>query len=113
MSDLLAVPFADAMAVPVPADLDRAACAAVGCNLVDLYRTMAPYLAEQSDPEVLIVGGHAHNMALYGVAMARALGVTRISFMDDEDSRLAAAEALRARPIKLCDRSRLYPIVVD
>jgi threonine dehydrogenase-like Zn-dependent dehydrogenase len=113
MSDLLAVPFADAMAVPVPPELGEAACAAVGCNLVDLYRTMAPYLEREKDPEILIVGGHAHNMALYGVAMACALGLTRISFMDDEGSRLAAAEALGARPVEVGDRSRLYPIVVD
>jgi alcohol dehydrogenase len=113
MSDLLAVPFADAMAVAVPKGLDKIACAAVGCNLVDLYRTLAPYLDAQSEPEVLIVGGHAHNMALYGVAMARALGVSRISFMDDDASRIASAEALGARPVQLDDRRQLYPIVVD
>src|SRR5688572_839887 len=42
MSDLLAIPYADAMAVPVPDVLDPAGCAAIGCNLVDLYRTIAP-----------------------------------------------------------------------
>jgi alcohol dehydrogenase len=51
-------------------------------------------------------------MALYGIAMARALGAGRISFMDDDASRLAAAEALGARPVQLNDR-QLYPIVVD
>lgn len=113
MSDLLAVPFADAMAVPVPAGLDKVACAAVGCNLVDLYRTIAPYLAEERHSEILIVGGHAHNMALYGVAMARALGVSNVSFMDDETDRLAAAEGLGAKAVQLGDRRQLYPIVVD
>ncbi|WP_294120977.1 alcohol dehydrogenase catalytic domain-containing protein [Sphingomonas sp.] len=113
MSDLLAVPYADAMAVPLPPGLDKVACAAVGCNMVDLYRTIAPYLAGRPDAEVLIVGGHAHNMALYGVAVARALGVSSVSFMDDHPERLAAAEQLGARPVQLGDRSRLYPIVVD
>lgn len=113
MSDLLAVPFADAMAVPLPPGLDKLACAAVGCNLVDLYRTMAAAIEGQDDPEVLIVGGHAHNMALYGVAMARALGVQGISFMDDDAGRLAAARRLGAAAVDMGDRSRLYPIVVD
>lgn len=113
MSDLLAVPYADAMAVPLPKGLDKIACAAVGCNLVDLYRTIAPYREGNDDRELLIVGGHAHNMALYGVAMARKLGVRSVSFMDDSSSRLAAAEALGARPVQLDDKGRLYPIVVD
>lgn len=113
MSDFLAVPYADAMAVALPAKLDKVACAAVGCNLVDLYRTIAPYLTQRNDQAVLIVGGHAHNMALYGVAMARALGADRIDFVDDDSARLAAAKVLGARPLQLGDRHGLYPIVVD
>jgi alcohol dehydrogenase len=75
---------------------------------------MAPYLGRPAtDAEVLIMGGHAHNMALYGVAMARALGVGQIAFMDDERGRLDAAEALGARPLGYGDKTRLYPIVVD
>lgn len=113
MSDLLAVPYADAMAVPVPPGLDKAACAAVGCNLVDLYRTVAPYLGRHDDPAILIMGGHAHNMGLYGIAVARGLGASSIAFMDDDGTRLDAAETLGARPVQLGDKSRLYPIVVD
>lgn len=113
MSDLLVVPFADGMAVPMPAGLDKVQCAAVGCNLVDLYRTLAPYVEANSDPEVLIIGGHAHNMALYGVALARALGVRRISFMDDDIVRTAAATAAGAVPMNSSERNRLFPIVID
>lgn len=113
MSDLLAVPFADGMAVPVPIGLDKVECVAVGCNLVDLYRTIAPYLEGASDQQILIIGGHAHNMALYGVAMARALGASNISFIDDDAGRLATAEALGARPVTSGETGRLYPIVVD
>ncbi len=113
MSDLLAVPYADAMAVPVPDALDPADCAAVGCNLVDLYRTITPHLEGLDRPAVLIMGGHAHNMALYGVAMARALGVEHIDFMDDDPARLVAAEALGARPMPIGEKSGFYPVVVD
>lgn len=116
MSDLLSVPYVDAMALPVPAGLSAAECAAVGCNLVDLHRTLEPHLADfHNDPRVLIVGGHAHNMALYGVAIARALGVGRIDFLDDAPRRLAAAEALGARPTLLSEArpDDLYDIIVD
>jgi threonine dehydrogenase-like Zn-dependent dehydrogenase len=113
MSDLLLVPYADAMAVQLPRGLDKLDCAAVGCNLVDLYRTIAPHVLGQPDRAILIVGGNAHNMALYGIAMARALGVGDVSFMDDDADRLAAAKQLGARPVQLGEKSRLYPIVVD
>ena len=113
MSDLLAVPFADAMAVPLPEGLSAIGCAAIGCNLVDLYRTLAPYCDRQTDARVLIVGGHAHNMALYGIVMAKALGFARIDFMDDDPQWLAAAQALGAEPVELGAKARLYPVVVD
>lgn len=115
MSDFLSVPFADAMAMQVPEGLTAVDCAAVGCNLVDLHRTIAPYLTTFPDPTLLIVGGHAHNMALYGVAMAQALGVKEIAFLDDDDSRLAAAAALGAVPVTLAEPARRegYNIVVD
>lgn len=115
MSDLLSVPFADGMALPVPARLSAADCASVGCNLVDLHRTIAPYIPEFPDPRLLIVGGSAHNMALYGIAMAKALGVSRIDFLDDAPDRLAAAEALGARPVLLSsvNAADRYDIVAD
>lgn len=113
MSDIMLVPYADAMAVPVPRGLTAVDCAAIGCNLVDMFRTIAPHVGKFPDPRVLIVGGHAHNMALYGIAMARALGVEKIDFLDDDLDRLAAAEALGARSIALSGASGLYPIVVD
>jgi threonine dehydrogenase-like Zn-dependent dehydrogenase len=113
MSDLLGVPFADAMAVAVPDGLEPADCAAVGCNMVDLYRTIAPHLGGRDNSPILIVGGHAHNMALYGVVMARAIGVSRVDFLDDDPARLAAAEALGAQPVADMKSAELYPIVVD
>jgi alcohol dehydrogenase len=115
MSDYLAVPFADAMAVPVPDGLTAVDCAAVGCNLVDLYRAIAPHMTTFTDPTLLIVGGQAHNMALYGVVMAKALGVKQIAFLDDDAVRLGAAAALGATPITLSEPAPRdgYNIVVD
>jgi alcohol dehydrogenase len=111
MSDLLGMPFADAMATPMPASLTEAQCAAVGCNLVDLYRTMAPHLSADHKPSILIVGGQAHNMALYGIVLARALGVQSVDFLDNDATRLADAAGLGARAVS--ETSDLYPIVVD
>lgn len=111
MSELLNVPYADAMAVPMPEGLTATECAAVGCNLVDLYRTLASHIAAAPDSRVLIVGGQAHNMALYGIAIARALGAQSIDFLDDNAARLADAQTMGARTMS--ETSDLYPIVVD
>lgn len=116
MSDLLLVPFADAMAVPVPAGLDAVDCAAIGCNLVDLYRAIEPCLSMNAlGNRLLLVGGQAHSMALYGIVIARALGVSEIDFVDDDRERLDAAGSLGARPIEISAHSArdLYQIVVD
>lgn len=115
MSDLLVVPYADAMSVPVPDGFTPADCAAIGCNLVDLHRTMQPHLTAFPNPHVLIVSGNAGNMALYGVVMAKALGIQAIDFLDDDDLRLQAAAALGANALRLGQATRKdgYPIVVD
>jgi threonine dehydrogenase-like Zn-dependent dehydrogenase len=51
MSDLLAVPYADAMLVPVPEGCAPADCVAAGCNLVDVHRCLAgPLGARAPEP---------------------------------------------------------------
>jgi threonine dehydrogenase-like Zn-dependent dehydrogenase len=102
------------MLVAVPAELSSADCAAVGCNLVDVHRTIAPHLTRFPEPDVLVVSGHGGTISLYAVAMAWALGVGRVDFLDDDPGRLAEAEALGARPVSAGALSRAgYPIVVD
>ncbi|HEY8572849.1 zinc-dependent alcohol dehydrogenase [Phenylobacterium sp.] len=114
MSDLVYVPWADHMAAPLPAGLTALDCAAVGCNLADIHRTLSPQLQRFTDPAVLVVGGRAHNMALYAVVMARALGARRIDFLDDDAERLEEAERLGARPMRMGpSEGRSYPIVVE
>lgn len=113
MSELVYAPFADAMAVEIPDGLTPIDCAAIGCNLVDMYRAIAPHMERFPQPRILIVSGQAANMGLYGVAIARALNATEISFMDDDDYFLEAAEALGAQPLAVAPSKDKYEIVVD
>lgn len=59
VSDQLAVPFAEAMLVPLPEGIDPAAAASVADNVSDGYRHVGPHLPEtlRRDPgaDVLIV----------------------------------------------------------
>jgi alcohol dehydrogenase len=60
IADQVAVPFADAMLVPLPDGIDVLAAASVADNVSDGYRHVAPYLpallAEDAAAPVLIVG---------------------------------------------------------
>ncbi len=115
MSDLLAVPYADAMLVPVPEGCAPTDCVAVGCNLVDVHRCLAGPLAAFPGGDVLVVGGHGASFALYVVAMARVLGAGDVDFLADDPSQRAHAAALRARALEPGARLRRfgYSVVCD
>ena len=54
LSDLVRVPFADAMLVPVPSGMSPETIASMGDNLPDAWRTVAPPLRERPGAEVLV-----------------------------------------------------------
>jgi alcohol dehydrogenase len=102
LADRLAVPYADAMLVPLPAGVDPAAAASVADNVSDAYRHIAPHLpgllATDPDGEVLIVGGvqrrpiYTASVPLYTALVARALGATRVHLADTRPGVRAHAE---------------------
>jgi threonine dehydrogenase-like Zn-dependent dehydrogenase len=82
-SDVVLVPYADAMLVPLPPSLKPEAAAAIGCNIVDAYRCVVPQLQAQPSASVLIVSGAFANIALYAVALAKAVSPdSRVHFYD-------------------------------
>ena len=117
MSDLLLVPYADAMLLPVPETTDPVAIASLSDNIPDGWRGVGLYRAEldgleESDRRVLVVG--RRSIGLYAAALAAALGA-RVDYVDTDKNRLAAAEKLgataheRAKPDKTWDP---YPVTV-
>jgi len=115
LSDLLRVPFADAMLVPLPAEVEPEHAASLCDNVVDGWRTVAPHLERSPGADVLIVAGGAHSISLYAVQVAVALGAGSVTFVDEDPDRLAKATELGAAPIEsgaVIDRAA-YPITVD
>jgi threonine dehydrogenase-like Zn-dependent dehydrogenase len=108
VSDVVRVPYADAMLVPVPQCVDPIAAASVSDNMTDAYRAVGPLLAEQPGAPVLIVGGAAHSIGLYAAAIAVALGSSRVVYLDGKRERLEAAERVGAYPIELSWRDRWF-----
>lgn len=118
MSDLVLVPYADAMLIPVPAGVDPVAVASLSDNIPDGWRTVGPFASElalldQADRRVLVVG--RLSIGLYAVAFASALGA-QVDYVDTDPQRLSAAQQLgatthdRPKPAKEWDP---YPVTVN
>ena len=117
MSDLVLVPFADAMLLPVPDAVDPVAIASLSDNIPDGWRAVGPYRAElagldEVDRRVLVVG--RLSIGLYAAAFGVAYGA-QVDYVDTDEQRLAMAEKLGARvhdrpkPDKAWDP---YPVTV-
>jgi len=101
VSDILRVPYADAMLVAVPRTVNPLAVASASDNLSDGYRTVAPHLLRRPGAPVLIVGGGAKSIGLYSAGIARALGSVRVDYVDTSVERLELAARLGVNPIQL------------
>ncbi len=117
MSDLVLVPYADAMLIPVPDGVDPVAIASLSDNIPDGWRGVGPYSAElaaldEVDRRVLVVG--RLSIGLYAAAFGVAYGA-QVDYVDTDQQRLAMAEKLGARvhdrpkPDKAWDP---YPVTV-
>lgn len=117
MADVVLVPYADAMLVPLPAGADPVAVASMSDNIPDGWRGVGTYrealaALPPADRRVLVVG--RLSIGLYAVATAAAAGV-HVDYVDTDAHRLAVAEKLgavvhdREKP----DRSaEPYPVTV-
>lgn len=114
LADLVTVPFADAMCLPLPAGADPVAMAGVSDNAVDGWRTVAPFLAAggraEQDRRILVFG--VGSIGLYAAASGVALGA-EVTYVDRSERRCAVAERLGAsvRCEPIADRYPSHPVV--
>jgi threonine dehydrogenase-like Zn-dependent dehydrogenase len=101
LADVLRVPYADAMLVPLTGGLDPVAVASVADNVPDGYRAVATHLADAPGAEVLVVGGAARSVGLYAAACAHALGAERVVYADTDAGRLERAAMVGAEPAEI------------
>jgi len=117
MSDLVLVPYADAMLIPFPDAVDPISIASLSDNIPDGWRTVGPFADELDrldpvDRRVLVLG--RLSIGLYSAAIAAALGA-HVDYVDTDPWRLAAAEKLGAvvHDVAKPDKSwGSYPITV-
>lgn len=91
LADVIAVPYADSMAVRIPDSIDPHQVASLSDNLPDAFRTIGPYAAPGLP--VLVVGGGS--IGLYATALAVALGAD-VTYVDPDESRGRIAESMGA-----------------
>jgi alcohol dehydrogenase len=115
LSDVVRVPYADAMLVPVPEGLPSEAVPSASDNLPDAWRTVVPPLRDRAGAEVLIVGGGAPSIGLYAVDIARAHGAGAVVYIDRDPQRLQTAHHLGADVVEGPPprRQGSFPITVD
>jgi alcohol dehydrogenase len=119
LSDELAVPFADAMLVPLPAGVDAVGAASVADNVSDGFRHVAPHLPGilERDPEaeVLILAATTRrpvftaSVPIYAGLVARALGARRVKLVDSRAAVRAQAAALGLEPVEPRRAASLAP----
>lgn len=116
LSDLVRVPYADAMLVPLPVGVEPVAVASVSDNVPDGYRAVAPGLEARPGAPVLVLGGAgAGSVGLYAAAVAVALGSEQVDYVDTDPARLAVAETVGAHALDSGFDRRFgrYPVTVD
>lgn len=117
LADVVLVPYAEHMLVPLPDGLAAAAVASASDNISDAWRAVAPALAEEPGAPVLVVGGASSgSIGLYAAALALALGAASVTYVDDDAARRATAESLGAETLALAgapQRLGPFPVTVD
>jgi alcohol dehydrogenase len=96
-SDLVRVPFASSMLVPVPDGVDHRALASAGDNLALALECLTGHLERQPGASVLVLG--SGSVGLYATELAGALGAGRVVYVDRDPERRELAVSLGAQAI--------------
>ncbi|WP_186294103.1 zinc-dependent alcohol dehydrogenase [Bradyrhizobium guangdongense] len=124
LSDLIYVPFADHMLLPLPAGVDPIVAASAPDNIADGWRAVQPHLQARPGGSVLVVGGGensdglgAMSVGLYAAGAAVALMAGEVLYLDDDENRRQRARLMGATVDRLAlaegrSAERQFDIVV-
>lgn len=114
MSDFMKVPFADAMLLKIPDNVDPVHLASLSDNIPDAYRHLKD-IEHNPNQSVLIVSGKAKSVGIYALMIAKAMGVAEVDYADRNTERLEIANKLKASTVfdSYQQISRKYDLVID
>lgn len=119
LSELVLVPFADAMLVAVPDGVAPEVLASGADNVVDGWRAVAEPLKRNPGANVLVAGGEGKSVGLYAAASAVSLGAGRVLFAHRDPAVLRLAKEVGADVMELKGAASShktlgsFPITVD
>lgn len=115
LSEVVLVPNAQHMLIPVPPTLDPLNIASASDNLPDAWSRVAPELLDNPGKDVLVIGGSTRSVALYCVAFAVAMGAARVDYLDRNPGRRKIASSLGGNAISsdLATVDHQYDLVVN
>ncbi len=67
LSDLVRVPWADQMLVPLPDGIDPVVIASLSDNIPDGWRTVTPYVTDPPNTSVMVVAGAGPSIQYYAI----------------------------------------------
>lgn len=114
LAELMRVPYADAMLVPLPAGFDPLKNIGAADMALDAWRAVGPALNERPEAAVLVVGGTASVIGLYAAGLAVSLGAAEVVYWDADERRRQVATAMGATALDMTrDPPHSFGIVVD
>ena len=111
-SEVVLVPFADAMLVPLPPGLNPLAVASASDNLTDAWVAASRPIAAREEARVLVVGG-TESLGVLAVQMAVAAGAASVDYLDDSDYRRELALRSGANVELAATLDERYDVVVS
>lgn len=111
-SEVVLVPFADAMLVPLPPGLNPLAVASASDNLTDAWVAASRPIAAREEARVLVVGG-TESLGVLALQMAVAAGAASVDYLDDSDYRRELALRSGANVELAATLDERYDVVVS
>lgn len=116
LSDIVHVPYARHMLLPLPDDTDLVAVASLSDNIVEAWKLAGFHLEKEPGTPVMVMGGYASSIGLYTTALAKAMG-SEVLYLDNDKRRLSLAESFGAEVHELAEIpkawAKRYPLVAD
>ncbi len=100
MSEVLRVPYAHQMLIPIGEDTDPIGLASASDNLPDAWSRIAPFLLNNTNKKVLIIGGGAKSVGLYAAAFASKMNTEVVDYVDKSEERINIAKKVGANGIR-------------
>lgn len=115
VSDIVRVPYAKAMLVPIPKLADHSSMIGLADMATDAWRAVGPQLERCPGGSVLVVGGATPVIGLYSAGIAKQLGASRVVYVDPSARNRCVAHEYGAEPHAHIDEvgNALFDIVVD